>query len=145
MSIEENCGVRRSNSHGEAEALGHQALPPTDDATAKAHAAASFFEAVPRPGAAPPLIPACVDLLLGTGDARPPAPRLQAPLQGRRGEARHLATDLLEFITNIYFKGRLPLVSVSRIVLVCSETASKQRARPLKRGRVWELYCYLPV
>ena len=61
------------------------------------------------------------------------------------GEAQSSDVDLLEFITNIYFEGRLPLVLVSCIVPACLETASKQKVRLLKRGRVWELYCYLPV
>lgn len=69
-------------------------------------------------------------------------PSLRGPA---RGEAQHSDMDLLESITNSYFKGRLPLVLVSHIVLACLETASKQKSRPLKTGRVWELYWYLPV
>lgn len=55
------------------------------------------------------------------------------------GGAQRPGTDLSELITNIDFKGCLPSVSVSRVIPACLETASKQRARPLKRGRVWEL------
>lgn len=58
----------------------------TGDASADAHTVPSFFEAIPCLGAAPPLIPACVDLPTGAGAAPPLAPWLQIPLRGWMGE-----------------------------------------------------------
>lgn len=68
-----------------------------------------------------------------TSLTHPPAPRLQTLLRGWRGAAQGSDVGLWEFLTNIYFKGWLPLASVSGVVLACLETASKQKGRPLKR------------